>query len=79
MNTKASLPDQFTICSSVYNSQFITAQGFFQLMQEDGTAWFNLNHFNTELDPTENAYQKFLPAMFIKKVYKKVSRRYFPG
>ena len=64
MNTKASLPDQFTICTSVYNSQFITGQGFFQLMQEDGSTWFNLNHFNMELD------SKCLSKVFVSNVYK---------
>ena len=64
-NSTKSLPDQFTICSSVYNSHFVTPQIFFQLLQDNGSRWINLFNGGYSLDPTVNAYQQFGAAMFI--------------
>ena len=78
-NNMASLPNQFTICSSIYNSHFVSGQGFFQLIQEDGSNWFNLIHLKMKVVPEENAYQMFGLAMFAKKVYFLSVPDYTPG
>ena len=77
--TKTSIPDQFTICSSVYNSHFVTPQSFFQLMQDDGSSWINLYLSSMKLDPKVNANQLFNTAMFINKEFFKVHNSYTAG
>ena len=78
-DNKASLPDQFTICSSIYNSHFVSGQGFFQLIQEDGNTWFNLIHLYQKVVPEENAYQQFGLAMITAKIYSLSVENYTPG
>ena len=38
-------------------------------MQDNGSSWINFNHGAMKLDPTKNAYQKFLPILYIIKEY----------
>ena len=66
---KANLPDQFTICSSIYNAHFVTTQGFFQLMREDGSTWINLLHWSMKVNLTQHSYQQFRPVMIINQDY----------
>ena len=61
--------DQFTVCSSVYNTHFVTSHAFFQLMQEDGSSWFSYVHLDMKLEPETNPYQRFQPTMFLEKTY----------
>ena len=79
-DSKGNFPEQFAVCSSVYNSHFVTTQSFFQLMQEDGSPWITFNHWIMKFDenPTkENAHQKFHPIMFIDKKYVELWQGYF--
>ena len=40
---KSNLPEQFTICSSVFMGRIVNLPNVFQLLNEKGKHWFNLN------------------------------------
>ena len=39
----SSLPDKFTICSSLFLNLMTTVKNIIQIFKEDGTHWFNLS------------------------------------
>ena len=41
---ETNLPDQFTICSSLFIEAMTTMQNIFQIMKEDGTHWFAISY-----------------------------------
>ena len=50
-NPVSNLPDQFTVCSSLFFNHLTTNKNVFEIYKEDGTHWFHLS-FNPVRDLT---------------------------
>ena len=50
-NPVSNLPDQFTVCSSLFFNLLTTNKNVFEIYKEDGTHWFHLS-FNPVRDLT---------------------------
>ena len=49
-NSVSDLPNDFTICTSIFIEVMSTLQNMFQILKEDGTYWFSISY-----DPIRHA------------------------
>ena len=55
-NPGSNLPDEFTICNSLFIEVMTTLQNIFEILKEDGTHWFTISYDPNRLSTRETLF-----------------------